>query len=181
MVAFCYLLITIFDLLGLGAIFFFVSQFLGVEHQSNSTQWSGISFDNQLFLLAVIPMIWLIKFVVVLFANRAIIHFSQDVAASLRQQIVFSSFTADYPQNGTARMAAWVDTLTRQLSHAASGIIEPTLRGMCDLFLLFLVCAYLLWLAPITFLMLAAWLVVGVVVFDLAIRGLVRAKVINTQ
>ena len=73
-------------------------------------------------------------------------------------------------------MAAWVDTLTRQLSHAASGIIEPTLRGICDLFLLFLVCAYLLWLAPITFMMLAAWLVVGVVVFDLAIRGLVRAK-----
>ena len=29
LVAGCYLLITIFDLLGLGAIFFFVSQFLG--------------------------------------------------------------------------------------------------------------------------------------------------------
>ena len=73
-------------------------------------------------------------------------------------------------------MTAWVDTLTRQLSHAASGIIEPTLRGICDLFLLLLVCAYLLWLAPITFLMLAAWLVVGVVLFDLAIKGLVRSK-----
>jgi ABC-type bacteriocin/lantibiotic exporter with double-glycine peptidase domain len=176
MVALCYLLITIFDLLGLGAIFFFVSQFLGVEHQSSSTEWSGIFLDNHLFLLFVIPIIWLVKFVVVLFANRAIIRFSQNVAASLRQKIVFSSLTADYPKNGTVRMAAWMDTLTRQLSHAASGIIEPTLRGMCDLFLLFLVCAYLLWLAPLTFLMLAAWLVVGVVFFDLAIRGLVRAK-----
>ena len=176
LVALCYLLITIFDLLGLGAIFFFVSQFLGVEHQSSSTKWSGIFLDNNFFLLAVIPIIWLVKFVVVLFANRAIIHFSQDVAASLRQQIVFSSFAADYPRNETAKMAAWVDTLTRQLSQAASGIIEPTLRGICDMFLLFLVCAYLLWLAPITFLMLAAWLVVGVVLFDLLIRGLVRAK-----
>ena len=176
LVALCYLLITIFDLLGLGAIFFFVSQFLGVEQQFSGTDWSGTLFGDRLFLLAVIPMIWLIKFAVVIFANRTIIHFSQDVAASLRQKIVFSSFTADYPRNETARMAAWVDTLTRQLSHAASGIIEPTLRGMCDLFLLFLVCAYLLWLAPLTFLMLAAWLVVGVVLFDLAIRGLVRAK-----
>jgi len=176
LVAFCYLLITIFDLLGLGAIFFFVSQFLGIQKQFAGIDWSGTFFGDRLFLLSVIPLIWLIKFAAVMFANRTIIHFSQDVAARLRQQIISSSFSAEYPRNEEAKLVAWVDTLTRQLSHAASGIIEPTLRGIFDLFLLFLVCAYLLWLSPITFLMLSAWLVAGVVLFDLAIRGPVRAK-----
>ena len=72
-------------------------------------------------------------------------------------------------------MAVWVDTLTRQLSHAASGIIEPTMRAMFDFLLLVLVCAHLLWLAPISFLVLATWLA-GILLIDLIIRKAVRRK-----
>ena len=55
MVAFCYLLITIFDLLGLGAIFFFVSHFLGVEHQPSGNEWSGIFLIIICFFLPSFP------------------------------------------------------------------------------------------------------------------------------
>ncbi len=173
-VGICYFLITVFDLLGLGAVFFFISQFLGVKTSSSVDVQSFLPMPDWMLLLAAIPMIWFIKFCVVLLANRAIIRFSQDTAANLRQQIIYASFNAEYPRNEVAQMATWTDTLSRQLSYAASGIIEPTLRALCDLFLLLLVCAYLLWLVPATFLMLAGWLIMGMIISDLAIRRVVR-------
>lgn len=175
-VGFCYLAITIFDLIGLGVVFFFVSNFLGIE----TTPSAGIGdfhfLNNSKLLLLAIPLIWLIKFIVVLIANRAIIRFSQEVASQLRQKILFSSLNEEYPKAEVTQMAAWVDTLTRQLSHAASGIIEPTMRAMFDFLLLVLVSAYLMWLAPIPFLVLATWLVVGILLIDLIIRKPIRRK-----
>ena len=57
---------------------------------------------------------------------------------------------------------------------AAASIIEPTLRGFFDLFLLVLACGYLVYLAPLMFLIISAWLVFGMVLFDFFVRTRIK-------
>ena len=163
----CYLIISFFDLLGLGVLFLFLKQYLlGGNELSNF----GIQLQPMAFLWA-IPLIWVSKFCFVLLANFFIVAYSHNITASLRVKVVDELFFLPYPSSKSSEKAVWLDTLNRQLGDMATSVIEPTLRGLLDLLLIILICAYMTYLAPAIFVGLGVFVTLGLVAFDQMIRG----------
>ncbi len=162
----CYLIISVFDLLGLGVLFVFFKQYLfgGDEFLIFGRSFSPVS------VLWVLPLIWVLKFCFVLVANYFIVTYSHSVSAALRVRIVDELFHLPYPSSKSSEKAVWLDTLNRQLGNMATGIIEPTLRGLLDFILIILICAYMTYLAPVVFVVFGLFVILGVVAFDQVVR-----------
>lgn len=166
----CYLLITFFDFLGLGAVFFFAQQALGGK--AGTIEIGYIGFDpTSTELLVVIPLAWLAKFVVILFANKTVILFSQNICAQLRVRAIVEALQDPAPHRIINVRTKWSDTVARQLGIASSGIIEPGLRGMFDSVLLIFLGLYLIYLSPMLFLTYGLWIILGLSIFDRLVRG----------
>lgn len=174
----CYFFITVCDLLGLGALFLFIQAYIsGSVYVLN---FSSVHFTIGISeLLPIIPIVWGAKFILVLCANYLLIRFSQNIIAGLRIKLVYGLFTASNLKTFSNQRSIWLDTINRQLSVAAASIIEPTLRGFFDLFLLFLACGYLFYLAPLMFSIISVWLVIGMLLFDFFVRT--RIKVAGSR
>lgn len=166
-VAGCYLIISFFDLLGLGVLFVFLNQYLfGGEDL--------LIFDIQVHPLTVLwamPLIWLLKFFFVIVANYFIVTYSHNVTANLRLKVVDELFRLSFPSSKSSDKAVWLDTLNRQLGDMATAIIEPTLRGLLDLVLIISICAFMTYLAPAIFVGLGLFVTLGLVTFDYVIRS----------
>lgn len=165
-----YLIITFFDFMGLGVLFIFVNAYL----TGNSNGILKYLNDFQLtfhWLLAAIPLIWIAKFIAILTANKRVIRFSQSVVSDIRAKLIQSTFQTKSPATTLGDRAVWLDTLNRQLSHTASGIIEPAMRGFFDCLLLVAACSYVFYLAPQVFIAVMIWVSTGLFIFDRLIRG----------
>lgn len=165
-----YLIITFFDFLGLGVLFIFVNAYL----TGNSTGVLKYLNDFQLtfhWLFVAIPLIWIAKFIAILTANKRVIRFSQSVVSVIRLKLIQSTFQTKSPATTLSDRAVWLDTLNRQLSHTASGIIEPVMRGFFDFLLLIAACSYVFYLAPQVFLAVMIWVLAGLLIFDRLIRS----------
>lgn len=162
----CYLIISFFDLLGLGVLFVFLKQYF-------FSDYNLFIFDFQLqpmAVLLVIPLIWVFKFCFVLLANFFIVTYSHSLTAKLRLKVVDELFRLPFPSSRSPEKNVWLDTLNRQLGDMATAIIEPTLRGLLDLLLIILICAYMTYLAPTIFVGLGFFVTLGLVAFDQLIR-----------
>ena len=162
----CYLIISFFDLLGLGVLFVFFNQYLfgGDEFLIFGRELSPVN------VLWVVPLIWVFKFCFVLMANYFIVKYSHSVTAALRVRVVNELFHLPYPSSKSSEKAVWLDTLNRQLGNMAAGIIEPTLRGLLDFILIILICVYMTYLAPLVFVVFGVFVTLGVVAFDQVVR-----------
>lgn len=163
----CYLIISFFDLLGLGVLFLFLKQYLfgGQDLSIFSIQLQPI------IVISAIPLIWVCKFCFVLLANFFIVAYSHNTTANLRMKVVDELFRLPYPSSKASDKAVWLDTLNRQLGDMATAIIEPAMRGLLDLLLVILICAYMTYLAPVIFVGLGVFVTLGLVAFDNLIRG----------
>ena len=74
-------------------------------------------------------------------------------------------FICPFHHQNLLKKGIWLDTLNRQLGNMATGIIEPTLRGLLDLVLIILICAYMTYLAPLVFVVFGVFVTVGVCCF----------------
>jgi len=172
-IAFYYLLITIFDLVGLGALFLLLSTYLS----GNSSLVLDSIFEYKIdvtLLFFILPSLWLAKFVIVLVANKRIIRFSQSLVSKIRIEIVRNTFENKFPSTNLLGRDVWLDTLNRQLSYTASGIIEPAIRGFFDLLLLVAAWFYIFFLAPEMLTVLTLWLLFGLLCFDLLVRNRIK-------
>ena len=173
-----YLVITLFDLLGLGIFFVFLnSYFSGI---SLASEIGFFEYEVELmWVLASMPIIWTVKFFAVLLANFLVIRFGQSVISSIRLKVIKNLFQKKFPSNIMSDKGMWVDTLSRQLSFAGSGVIEPVLRGFFDSCLLIASALYISIFAPNIFFVLIAWLVLGLTLFDKLIRKKINADSSN--
>ena len=164
----CYIAISSFDLASLGIVLIAVNDFVGVAKDYPNffpkTKLDGIT------LLLLLPVIWLIKFIIVLFANYWVVKFSQQTILNVRSQLVTSLFSTNKPLETEGSKEVWLDTINRQLSFASTGIIEPTLRAIFDLVVLFVISSFVALVAPIPFLTTLFWLAIGMLIFDRFVR-----------
>ena len=168
-----YVIITFFDLLGLGVLFIFVDAYLSGNSYGAVTYFEDFQLSFQ-WLFFAIPLIWITKFIVILAANKRVIRFSQSVVADIRVKLIKSTFQTKSPATTLGDRGVWLDTLNRQLSHTASGIIEPAMRGFFDFLLLIAACSYVFYLAPQVFFAMMIWVLAGLLIFDRLIRGRIR-------
>ena len=84
-----YLAISAFDLASLGIVLIAVNDFIGVA-KNNSSILPGANLDGT--ALVDLPLVWLAKFFVVLFANYWVVRFSQSTILKIRSRLVTSLF-----------------------------------------------------------------------------------------
>ena len=176
--ALCYLTITIFDLMSLGIVFLVVNGFLGISKQAPFL-FNHHNVDSTTLLLA-LPVVWFVKFLLVLLANLAVIKFSQQAVLSLRNSLVNALFSSNNPSKEQADKEVWLDTLNRQLSFASTGVIEPALRAIFDLIVLVLVCVFITTIAPIPFLTTLLWIGSGMMIYDKLVRRAIEVNSMNS-
>jgi ABC-type multidrug transport system fused ATPase/permease subunit len=177
-IALSYLIITSFDLLGLGVFFVFLNSYFSGDSLSSVIGFFDYEFEL-LWLLVSMPVIWTVKFFAVLSANFQVIRFGQNAISSIRLKIIKGLFEKKFPSNIIREKGLWVDTLNRQLSFAGSSVIEPALRGFFDSCLLIACILYVGIFAPNVFLVLITWLLLGIALFDKLIRKKINADSSN--
>ena len=170
-----YLFITFFDLLGLGVFFVFLNSYFSGAQLASEIRFLDYTVDL-IWVLVTMPVIWVVKFIVVLVANFQVVRFGQNVISSIRLKIIKSLFQKKFPSDMMREKGVWVDTLNRQLSFAGSGVIEPALRGFFDGCLLIASAFYIALFAPNIFLVLIAWLLLCLLFFDKMLRKRINAE-----
>lgn len=172
-ISICYLVISIFDLLGISFLVIFASELLGDGDWIFSN--FGIEF-SQKFLLLSLPCIYVIKFFAVIFANYMIIRYTQSVGLALRVKYAEAFFDEPHPEKIINERGIWEDTVNRQITYLSTGVLEPFLRGCFDLALIVAILAYMAFLAPVLVGGLLIFFIGSTVLFDAVIKRKIQSS-----
>ena len=151
-IIFCFLLLAIMDLVGIGIIFPYFNLllqekefYLLLNHYSIDIYFQNFKYLDLILIFSFfIILIFLIKALLLLFINFILIKFDQEISIMIKEKLINSYLNTDYSKYIDFKSEKAITNVVSVSTYVSGAVVIPSLRILSDLIVIIFISIFLL-------------------------------------